>query len=292
MRWIAVAALAAGCTVGSVAAEQAPTSGSSAAQIAAKNVAARGGLVAWRKVQTMIWAGHMESPRAPVPDMQFVLSQQRPNKTRFEILAHHQRSVRVFDGARGWKVRPTPDGRVDMQPYTPQELMFARAAQGIDGPLIDYEAKGIAVALDGIEEVEGHKAFRLKLTLPSGERHNVWIDAQTFLDLKYDRTSYTTAGVAGTLTVFCRNYQTYDGLEIPTILEIGGGSGKTPDKMVIERVAVNPPLDERTFSKPGSPGEHHGHALGPTQALRLARPRAEAPIPPAASNLNSGPVQQ
>src|ERR1700693_3534481 len=199
MRWIAVAAPAAGGTVGSVAAEQAPTSGLSAAQIAAKNVAARGGVEAWRKVQTMVWAGHMESPRAPVPDMQFVLSQQRPNKTRFEILAHNQRSVRVFDGARGWKARPTPDGRVGTEPYTPQELKFARAAQGIDGPLIDYEAKGIAAALDGIEEVEGNKAFRLKLTLPSGESHHVWIDVQTFLDLKYDRTSYTTAGVAGTV---------------------------------------------------------------------------------------------
>jgi len=33
----------------------------SAEQIAAKNEAARGGVEAWRKIQTMLWRGHMES---------------------------------------------------------------------------------------------------------------------------------------------------------------------------------------------------------------------------------------
>jgi hypothetical protein len=48
----------------------------SAQQILTKNAAARGGLEAWRKVDGMLWTGHIESARATVPLLQFLLAQQ------------------------------------------------------------------------------------------------------------------------------------------------------------------------------------------------------------------------
>src|SRR5215475_9228127 len=65
----------------------------SAEQIVARNAAARGGLEAWRKVQTMLWMGHIESVHATVPSMQFILAQQRPNRVRFEINALEDKTV-------------------------------------------------------------------------------------------------------------------------------------------------------------------------------------------------------
>src|SRR5579864_2122249 len=97
----------------------------SAQQIVAKNVAARGGLEAWRKVQTMLWMGHIESAHATVPIMQFMLAQQRPNKMRFEINAMGDKTVRVFDGTDGWKLRPS-HGRPEVRPYSSEEVQFAR----------------------------------------------------------------------------------------------------------------------------------------------------------------------
>src|ERR1700676_4392612 len=51
-----------------------------ATQILDRNVAARGGLEAWRKIQTLAWMGHMESVNATMPRIAFVLQEQRPNK--------------------------------------------------------------------------------------------------------------------------------------------------------------------------------------------------------------------
>src|SRR5580700_3773400 len=68
----------------------------SAEQIVKKNVAARGGLDAWRTVQTMVWVGHLESEHAPLPSMGFILEQARPNKARFQLIAMNARSVRTF----------------------------------------------------------------------------------------------------------------------------------------------------------------------------------------------------
>ena len=63
----------------------APPRSLSVEEIIERNVSARGGLEAWRKVGTMLWVGHIESAHAPAPSMLFTLAQQRPNKTRFEI---------------------------------------------------------------------------------------------------------------------------------------------------------------------------------------------------------------
>ena len=78
-------------------------------------------------------------------------------------------------------------------PTRREELSFAATGNPAE-PLTDYQAHGITVALDGIDEVEGHKAYRLNVTLPSGASHHVWIDAKTFLDIKPDRASRDAHG--------------------------------------------------------------------------------------------------
>jgi hypothetical protein len=226
-------------------------------QIVAKNVAARGGLEAWRKVQTMAWLGHIQSANVPGADLPFILEMKRPDKTRFEIHAQAQKSVRMYDGTQGWKLRPTRTGFPDLRPYTADELNFAHDAQGISGPLMDYQANGIRVALEGVDEIEGNKAYRLNVKLPSGSSHHVWIDAQTFLDVKSDREARNAFGMSGMVSVYYRNYQTVDGLQIPFAIESRGADfTKTPDMMVIDKVALNPPLEDWMFAKPNVPSRH------------------------------------
>lgn len=263
----------AGC-IATVAGANEPVAvpGFTATQIVEKNVAARGGLEAWRKIQSMVWVGHIETANAPVRSLPFVLEMKRPNKTRFEIKAQNQIAVRVYDGTHGWKLRPASNGKPELQPYTIQELNIARDGQGIDGPLMDYEAKGIAVALDGVDEVEGHEAYRLSIKLPSGVSHHVWIDAQTFLDIKYDRKSWNALGQSGMVSVFYRNYRTIEGLQIPLMIETGTDTAKAADKMVIDRISLNAPLADEMFAKPRVPGRRGTVSadIEPSQAVRQA----------------------
>lgn len=300
--WIAVAALglglaaalAAGAAVTSdpTAKKKVSAPALTADQIVEKNVAARGGLDAWRKINSMVWMGHMESADPSVPRLSFVLEQKRPNKERFVMSEMSQKSMRVFDGTQGWKVKPNRDGSLDAQPYSPQDLEFARRAQGIDGPLVDYKAKGVSVESVSIEKIDGHKTYRLQVKAPAGDLHDVWIDATTFLDVKYDRTSYRPDGEQGIVSIVYRDYKTIEGLQIPTVLEIGGGAGKPSARMVIEKVGLNPPLDDKVFSKPRD--AHHSRmatvdipgpatdprqAFGPMNAPRIESPE-QSPSPP------------
>jgi hypothetical protein len=295
--WFAAAALAMGLAAAgagyAIAAEsttrKAAVPALTAVEIVEKNVAARGGLDAWRNIDTMVWVGHMESADPTVPRLTFVLQQKRPNKTRFELSTLAEKSLRVFDGKAGWSIRPKRGGALDEQPYNPQDLAFAREAQGFDGPLIDYRAKGIAVELAGVEKIEGHEAYKLHVRLPSGDIHSVWIDAKTFLDVKYDRTSYGPTGAPVIVSVVYRNYQNIEGLQVPGSLEIGGDS-KSPAtaRMVIDKMSLNPPLDDKVFGRPDAqrrkraafvdyqPPVDPRNAFGPSHAP----PESESTAPP------------
>lgn len=266
-----------GClTVAVYASEQIPAEHDlSADQIVEKNVAARGGLDAWRKIETMVWVGHVDSANAPAQDLPFMLALKRPNKTRFEITVLNQKAVRVFDGRQGWKLSPSVMGNGEFRPYTMEELRSAHDEQVIDGLLIDHQAKGVDVTLDGIDKVDGHDAYRLAVKLPSGVTRHVWVDAQSFLDVKYDRQA---RGAHGPVTVEVKysDYKNVDGLQIPFTIESRAAASGKSDKLTIDKLSLNPPLDDAMFTRPGGQGRRNSvsvNADASPQALRsMSRP--------------------
>ncbi len=221
-------------------------------QVVSRNIAARGGMEAWAKVRTLVWVGHLQSLRASVPSMPFVLEQKLPNKTRFELNALNERTMRVFDGEQGWKVRQGRGGMPETVPYSAQEVIYARQERALDGDVVDAALNGSAVALEGSDQVDGRTTYRLAISSPSGDRHHVWIDAQTFLDVKSERNSYGAGGVARPVIIFYRDYKEIDGLMLPSSIETASAPGAPADKMVIERVTVNAVLDDRMFMNPAS----------------------------------------
>jgi hypothetical protein len=249
------------------------------ADIVAKNAAARGGKDAWHKVQTMVWGGHVESKDAPPGrTLQFLLEQKRPNRTRFEIFAEGQRSVRIYDGSSGWKLRAGSTGRPESQPYTEDELRFARGAQVIDGALMDYVARGATITLRGSGDVDGRRANVLDIRTPSGELHHLWVDAETFLEARQDREVRGASGAVAVTTVFYRDYRPFEGLQIPVVVEAASAAGATGNKLVIEKVAINPELDDGLFAKPQlSLGQRHGATVDTRGVAPGAAPRPAAP---------------
>ena len=230
-------------------------------QILERHIAARGGAAAWRHIQTMAWTGHVESGPGGMTKVPFMLLFRRPDSTRFEMLSAGQHLIRVFDGHNGWKMRPNNSGLPEVADYSPQDISYAKDAEGLDGPLFESRAKGVRVDLQGMDSTEGHQAYHLKVRLPSGQVHDDWIDAQTFLELRYDRETHGASGQVGTVSVYLRNYQTVGGLVIPMLVETSGSGSKDTDRMVIEKVSLNSAFTENQFTKPTAPKTRHNGVL-------------------------------
>ena len=220
-----------------------------AAQIVERNISARGGLQAWRTVKTMSMSGKLDAGGKQKVQLPFVLEMERNRKTRLELQFNGQTAVQVYDGTNGWKLRPFLNRR-DVEPYTPDELKAASMQADIDGPLVDYVAKGTKVQLDGMQSVEGHDAFNLKLTLKTGQVQHIWVDAQTFLDVKIEGTPRRLDGKFHPVATYLRDYRSVNGLMIPYVNETAVDGVKQTEKILVEKVIVNPKLEDSHFSKP------------------------------------------
>jgi hypothetical protein len=288
LRKLLIVGMAFGLTTSLLVAETA--TGLTAAQIVNKNVTARGGLKAWHAVQTLSESGkmgaggdqrgpqaaqapgikHPGKPTSPLPSsprltqeaqLPFTLELERTRRMRLEIQFKGQTAVQVYDGTNGWKVRPFLN-RMEVENYTESELEKAALQSDLDGPLVDYAAKGTTVELDGTDKVEDRDTYKLKLTMKDGHSIHVWIDAKTFLEAKIEGAPRRLDGQEHPVEVYYRDYRTVDGLQIPFLMETRvlpvatQSKGARPaanfpaEKIVIEKVEVNPKLDAALFTKP------------------------------------------
>jgi hypothetical protein len=220
-----------------------------ASQIIDRNVAAKGGLQAWRAVQSMTFSGKLDAGGKSKTQLQFVLERKRPRKTRVELSFKNDTAVQVYDGVNGWKLRPYL-GRKTVEPYSPEELKAAGFESELDGPLVDYAAKGNKVELEGIERVEDHDAYKLKVTMRGGQMQRVWLDAETFLEVKVEGTPRRMDKKMRPVSIYLRDYKTVNGLKVPYVIETAVEGNKDTHKMWIESVAVNSKLDDALFAKP------------------------------------------
>jgi hypothetical protein len=227
----------------------APPAALPVAQIVEKNIAARGGLAAWRAVSSLTMSGEMDAGGKQDVKLPFVMSMKRPHKSRLEIKFQDQTAVQVWDGTQGWKVRPYLN-RNEVEPYTAAEAKSAAAAAELDGPLVDFDKKGTKVELAGTEVVEGRNTYQLKLTLKGGEQRNLWIDAATFLEAKNDGEPRRMDGRMRNVSVFYRDFKPVGGLQFPHTIETVVESVKGSHKMTVQTIKLNPPLDDSLFAKP------------------------------------------
>ena len=239
-------------------------------QVIEKNLAARGGLQAWRAVQTLSMSGKVDAggnetqihsvqgvrtagvrlPKRPAEQVQlpFRLELKRGRKSRLELDFSGKTAVQVYDGTNGWKLRPFLN-RHEVEAFTADEMKSVALQSDLDGPLVDYAAKGTKVELEGTDKVEGNDTYRLKLTLKNGRTQHLWVDAKTFLDTKIEGMPRRLDGKYHPVEIYYQDYKTVSGLMIPYVMETRVQGVKQPEKIEIENVAVNPRVEDSRFAK-------------------------------------------
>jgi len=63
------------------------------------------------------------------------------------------------------------------------------------------------VELAGTDTVEGHAAYKLKVTRKDGQVRQVWVDGQSFLELKVDGAPRRLDGKLHAVAVYLRDYK-------------------------------------------------------------------------------------
>jgi outer membrane lipoprotein-sorting protein len=218
------------------------TSAQTVDELLAKSFEARGGLKKLKAVQSTRMTAKMVLPQGIEIPMTMV--QKRPNSFRMEFNFQGMVGVQAYDGKTAWAVMPMM-GKKDPEVMGEDDSKMAVEQSDMDGPLMDYKQKGNTVELVGKEQVEGADAYKLKVTLKNGELRHIYLDAETYLEIKSE-AKRTVKGTEVESESYMGDYKEVDGMMTPFAIE----SGSQRQKIVIEKVELGVALPDSLFGMP------------------------------------------
>jgi outer membrane lipoprotein-sorting protein len=242
---VAVALLA--VTAALAAAPPAPTP--TVDEIVARHVAARGGSKKLQSIETLRQKGHATA--GPNRTALVTRELKRPARSRFEFKVQGVTAVYLSDGTRGWEVSPF-DGDVDPRQLSGDVVSEAAEQADIEGPFVDWKAKGHQVELAGRETVGGRETYKLKLTLKSGGVRYEYLDAKTFYLVRTDSTRQVRGRDVRIETTF-GDFKKTGGVLFPRLIEVAAEGRPNRLRVVVDTIELNPPLSDARFELPAPP---------------------------------------
>ena len=215
--------------------------------LVAKNVAARGGIDALRAVQSIQFKGKVIANQGQL-EFAFTETKKRPGQVRAEYTLQGMTLVQAYDGKEGWKISPF-GGRKDPEKMSTDEAKSLVEEADVDGPLVDWKAKGNTVEYLGPEEVEGTLAHKLKVVRPNGDVHYVYLDPDYFLEIRILTQRMEQGSLVQTETDL-GDYEKVAGVYFPFSIESGPKGAADKQKIIIEKAEANVKADEAQFKFP------------------------------------------
>jgi outer membrane lipoprotein-sorting protein len=225
-------------------------SAQTADELVAKYVQARGGLDKIKSIQSMRMTGTMTTGELEVP---IKMVMKRPNLVRMEFEVQGITGVRAYDGQNGWALMPFL-GKPDATPIEGKELLEFADQSDIDGGLVDYKAKGNTVELLGKEKVDSADAYKLRLTRKNGDTDTVYLDAGTYLEIR-EEGQHTVQGTSKDFETRISDYRDVEGVKFPFAIVSGVKGAPQQQKLAIEKVELNVPVEAASFKMPATSAE-------------------------------------
>lgn len=218
-------------------------------EVIKKNIDAHGGVQKLKAVKSIKASGKIIQQGIEIP---ITLQQKRATMVRMEATFQGKSMVQAYDGETGWKIDPF-QGSSDPEKVAGDDLKDLQEQSDIDGALVDYKTKGHTVELLGKEDVEGTPAFKLKLTLKNGDVRNIYIDADTYVDLKITSKRKTPGGEID-IDQYLGNYKPVNGLLFPFSIETKV-KGQTVSQIVLDKIELDTAIEDSIFKMPAKPAE-------------------------------------
>src|SRR5213082_254758 len=218
-------------------------------ELVAKNVAAKGGADALRALQSVRFTGKMLVNEGQF-QLAYVETKKRPGEVRSEATLQGMTAIQAYDGEQGWKVYPF-QGRKDPEKMSADDTKSLIEESEIDGALVDWKAKGSTVEYLGTEDVDGTPAHKLKVVRKNGDVSFVFLDPDHFLEIRV-LTQRMRHGAHEEVETDLGDYEKAGGVFVPTSIESGSKGASDKQKIIIDKVEPNVPVDDAKFHFPAS----------------------------------------
>lgn len=224
----------------------AAASAQTAEELVAKNLQARGGVDKIKAVTTLKMTGKAYFGI----NVDVSQEQKRPDMLRQEFTVQGMTQIQSYDGSVGWQISPF-QGRRDAELMGEDDTRDLLDEADIDGPLVDYQAKGNKVEYLGHDLVDGDDAYKLKVTLKNGDIVYYYLDPDTYLEIKKEKQEYIRGSVRESEQLL-GSYKQVAGVYFPFSMEMGQKGGGDLARYTIDTIQVNVPIEDSYFKMPAA----------------------------------------
>jgi hypothetical protein len=218
-------------------------------QLVNKNMEAKGGAAALHNLQTLRFAGKLLVQEGQI-QLAYMQTKKRPDEVRSEASLQGMTQIEAYDGKEGWRVSPF-FGRKDPERMSADDVKALVEDAEMDGPLAEWQAKGNTVDYLGTEDVDGTPAHKLKVVRKNGDVSFVYLDPDHFLEIRV-LTQRTRHGAYEEVETDLGDYEKAAGVFVPTSIEFGRKGAPDKQKIIIDKVEANVPVDDTVFHFPAS----------------------------------------
>jgi hypothetical protein len=227
-----------------------PLSAQSVDSLVAKYIQASGGIAKIQALQSLRRTGRFTGGGGF--EAVVVQENKRPSSVREEFSIQGMTGINAYDGREGWKIEPW-NGKRDPEALGEEEMHGILDGADFDGPLVNYQAKGNRVEFQGLEQIEGSDAYKLKVTRPNGDISFYYLDTEYYVPIRID-TQRMIRGAPQEYETSLGDYKQVAGVYLAFSYESGpkGSSSTDRSKITYDKIEANVPLDISRFARPGT----------------------------------------
>ena len=205
---------------------------------------AMGGLAAFNAIKTMKTTGTITTQ-----GVDLALTSQIINgkAVRSDVQAMGQSVINSYKDGKGWKINPFA-GVTTITDMTPEELIDFKSQSMIANQLMDYKARGHKVELQGQEDVEGVKTYKIKLTNKDDNKVTTYFISVTDNTIVKSVSTRQLQGQDIEIETFYSDIKDFNGLKFP-MLRTQKMQGQVFQEIKIATIEFNVPVDEKIFDK-------------------------------------------
>jgi hypothetical protein len=223
-------------------------SAQTADEIVEKFVKTVGGMEKIQAVKSLRRTGHFNGGGGF--EAVIVEENERPNLVRQEFIIQGMTGVTAYDGKTGWKIEPW-NGKKDAEPLGEEEMKGILEDSDLDGPLVNYRAKGNKVDYVGMDQVEGTDAYKLKVTLANGDVRYFYMDTDYYVPIKIE-VKRIIRGAEREYETILGDYKQVGGWYLPFSVESGPKGSQFKAKVTYDKIEPNVTLDSARFHPPAA----------------------------------------
>jgi hypothetical protein len=224
-------------------------SAQTAEELVQKNLQAKGGVDKIKAIKSLKLTAKYQQGSFTA---QFAEEAKAPDLLREMFTIQGMTQIQAYDGKTGWQISPF-QGRRDPEMLGEDDLRDISEDADFYGPLVDYKEKGNTVEYLGRDTVDGDDVYRLKVTLKNGDIVYMYLDPDTYIEIRTERQQFIRGAVRETQTDL-GSYKQVAGVFFP--FSISSGPKNRPDQkgtVTIDKMEANVDIPNSQFTMPSAP---------------------------------------